>query len=38
VQLKRSAKAAGGFYVEPEAKLAFVLRIKGLNKIHPKVS
>lgn len=37
VQLKRSAKAAGGFYVEPEAKLAFVIRIKGLNKIHPKV-
>lgn len=37
MQLKRSAKAAGGFYVEPEAKLAFVIRIKGLNKIHPKV-
>jgi len=34
---KRQAKAAGAFYVEPEAKLAFVVRIRGLNKIHPKV-
>lgn len=23
--------------MEPEAKLAFVIRIRGLNKIHPKV-
>ena len=34
---KKEAKAAKGFYVEPEAKLAFVIRIRGLNKIHPKV-
>jgi hypothetical protein len=37
IRLKREAKAAKGFYVEPEAKLAFVVRIRGLNKIHPKV-
>lgn len=37
IRLKREAKASGGFYVEPEAKLAFVMRIRGLNKIHPKV-
>jgi len=36
VRLKRAAKAKGGFYVEPEAKLLFVIRIRGLNKIHPK--
>ena len=36
MRLKREAKAAKGFYVEPEAKLAFVIRIRGLNKIHPK--
>ncbi len=38
IQLKREAKVAKGFYCEPEAKLAFVIRIRGLNKIHPKVS
>ena len=37
MEQKRAAKAAGGFYVEPEAKLAFVVRIRGLNKVHPKV-
>lgn len=37
VRMKREAKAKGGFYCEPEAKLLFVIRIKGLNKIHPKV-
>lgn len=37
IRLKREAKTNGGFYVEPEAKLAFVMRIRGLNKIHPKV-
>jgi len=36
IRLKREAKTNGGFYVEPEAKLAFVIRIRGLNKIHPK--
>lgn len=38
IRLRREAKVKGGFYVEPEAKLAFVVRIRGLNKIHPKVS
>lgn len=28
VRLKREAKKQGGFYVEPEAKLAFVVRIR----------
>lgn len=37
IELRRKARAAGGFYVEPEAKLAFVIRIKGINKMHPKV-
>jgi len=36
IRLRREAKANGGFYVEPEAKLALVIRIRGLNKIHPK--
>lgn len=33
---KRAAKKAGGFYVEPEAKLLFVIRIRGLNEVAPK--
>jgi large subunit ribosomal protein L7e len=37
VRLKREAKAQNGFYCPPEAKLLFVIRIRGLNKIHPKV-
>jgi large subunit ribosomal protein L7e len=35
--LKRQAKMAGNFYVEPEAKLAFVIRIRGLKEMKPKV-
>eukprot|EP00775_Hariotina_reticulata_P009823 gene9823-9981_t len=38
IRLRREAKQKGGFYVEPEAKLAFVVRIRGLNKIHPKIT
>lgn len=34
--LKREAKKAGNFYVPDEPKLAFVVRIKGINKIHPR--
>lgn len=26
----------GGFYVEAEAKLLFVIRIRGINDMHPK--
>ncbi|KAF5826615.1 60S ribosomal protein L7-2-like protein [Dunaliella salina] len=37
VQLKRAAKAKGGFHIEAEPKLMFVIRIRGLNKIHPQV-
>ena len=29
IRLKREAKLKGGFYVEPEAKLMFVIRIRG---------
>lgn len=36
VRLKREAKKTNGFYVEPEAKLAFVVRIRGINDLHPK--
>jgi len=35
--LKREAKTKGGFYVEPEKKLLFAIRIRGMNKVHPKV-
>jgi len=33
---KRIAKAAGNLYLEAEPKLAFVIRIRGINGIHPK--
>lgn len=36
VRLRREAKKAGGFYVEPEAKVALVVRIRGINDLHPK--
>jgi hypothetical protein len=29
IRLKREAKLKGGFYVEAEAKLMFVIRIRG---------
>ncbi|XP_078441556.1 uncharacterized protein LOC144711429 isoform X1 [Wolffia australiana] len=29
IQLKREARLKGGFYVEPEAKLLFIIRIRG---------
>lgn len=35
VELRREAKLNGGFYVEPEAKLLFVMRIRGINDLHP---
>lgn len=34
--LKREAEKSGNFYVPNEPKLAFVIRIKGINKIHPR--
>ncbi|KAK7255056.1 hypothetical protein RIF29_28458 [Crotalaria pallida] len=36
IRLKREAKLRGGFYVEPEAKLLFIIRIRGINAIDPK--
>jgi len=36
IRLKRDARTKGGFYVEPEAKLLFVMRLRGLNDLHPK--
>ncbi|KAF9964006.1 60S ribosomal protein L7 [Modicella reniformis] len=36
IRLHRQAKAAGNFYVPAQPKLAFVIRIKGINQIAPK--
>ncbi|EJD43781.1 60S ribosomal protein L7 [Auricularia subglabra TFB-10046 SS5] len=36
VRLKRAARAAGDFYVPAQAKVYFVIRIKGINEIAPK--
>jgi len=36
VTLRRQAKAAGNFFVEPEAKMMLVVRISGINKMAPK--
>merc|ERR1711861_116644 len=36
VRMHGQAKAAGNHFVEPEAKLIFVVRIRGLNDMHPK--
>jgi len=37
IRLKRTAKQHKNFYVPAEPKLAFVMRIRGINGIHPKV-
>ena len=37
VRLRRMAKRDGNFYVPAEAKLAFVIRIRGINQVSPKV-
>ncbi|MED6174870.1 60S ribosomal protein L7B [Stylosanthes scabra] len=36
IELKREAKLKGGFYVDPEAKLLFIVRIRGINAMDPK--
>ncbi|CAK8990474.1 unnamed protein product [Durusdinium trenchii] len=36
VKLRREAKVNGNFFVEPEAKLIFVVRIAGIMKMSPK--
>jgi len=37
IRLKREAKKEGNFYVPSEPKLAFVMRIRGINQVAPKV-
>merc|ERR1711972_296244 len=36
IDLRREAKVGGNFFVEPEAKLLFVVRIVGIIKMSPK--
>jgi len=36
IRMVRQAKKHGNFYVPPQPKLAFVIRIRGINGIHPK--
>ena len=36
VTMKRAARKAGSFYVEDEQKLLFVMRLRGINGMHPK--
>jgi len=37
IRLKREAKKAGNFYVPADPKLAFIMRIRGINQVSPKV-
>merc|ERR1711920_969643 len=37
LRLTREAKKAGNYYVAAEPKLAFVMRIRGINQVSPKV-
>jgi large subunit ribosomal protein L7e len=37
IRFRREAKAKGNFYVEPEPKLVFVIRIRGIIGVSPKV-
>jgi len=37
IRLARQAKTRGNYYIPGEAKLAFVIRIRGINKVAPKV-
>merc|ERR1719450_1580081 len=36
VDLRREAKLGGNFFVEPEPKLIFIIRIVGIIKLSPK--
>merc|ERR1711968_4110 len=36
LRMRRAAKQAGNYYAEPQAKLAFVIRIRGINQMGPK--
>lgn len=37
IRLMREAKKRGNYYIPGEAKLAFVIRIRGINRVAPKV-
>lgn len=37
IRLKRQARNRGNFYIPSEPKLAFVIRIRGVNQVAPKV-
>merc|ERR1711862_1047231 len=37
LRLKREARKAGSYHVSAEPKLAFVMRIRGINQVAPKV-
>lgn len=37
VAARRAARAKGDYFVDPQAKLAFVVRIRGINGVSPKV-
>lgn len=37
IRMARMAREAGNFYVPAEPKLAFVIRIRGINGVSPKV-
>lgn len=36
IDMKREARNSGNFYIPPEAKVAFVIRLKGVNHIKPQ--
>merc|ERR1712010_438978 len=36
IRQRRQARAAGNYFAEPEAKLMFVIRIRGMCDMHPK--
>mmetsp|Transcript_56883 Transcript_56883/g.124791 ORF Transcript_56883/g.124791 Transcript_56883/m.124791 type:complete len:256 (-) Transcript_56883:77-844(-) len=36
IELRRQARREGSFFMEPDAKLMFVIRITGINKLAPK--
>jgi large subunit ribosomal protein L7e len=36
IDTKRKAKAEGNLFVEPEAKITFAIRIRGINKLNPQ--
>ncbi|KAI9498673.1 60S ribosomal protein L7 [Zychaea mexicana] len=38
IRLRRQAKSTGNIYIPADPKLLFVVRIRGINDVHPKVS